>query len=249
MATNENVTGRFMNDTSLIITPLQQGDITFEIVAVDSQYNTIRKQKVKLNAYKNPFFKEKWKNQLGLNDNPDIKSRKARNAYSYMQRFNAYGKDLPPFKLKDALGKSYTNEDMKGKVTMINSWYYNCMPCMHELPALRKVAHQWNGNKNVNLFGFFRSSLGYENDTTLIRDNSYHGPEKGWEGTMIISPHPFHQLGEAETFLHSNNFIGYPTNMIIDQYGKIRWIQSVGMDRIDYLAHQANYTIKHLLKE
>ena len=44
------------------------------------------------------------------------------------------GKELPAYRLVGRSGKTYTNEDLKGKVVVLNFWSVNCGPCVMEIP-------------------------------------------------------------------------------------------------------------------
>ena len=59
------------------------------------------------------------------------------------------GKPLPDFVFKDILGNTYTPEDIKGKVVVINFWFINCAPCVEEMPELNKLVKEYENNKDV----------------------------------------------------------------------------------------------------
>jgi len=59
------------------------------------------------------------------------------------------GKPLPDFVFKDILGNTYTPEDIKGKVVVINFWFINCAPCVEEMPELYKLVKEYENNKDV----------------------------------------------------------------------------------------------------
>ena len=59
------------------------------------------------------------------------------------------GKPLPDFIFKDILGNTYTPEDIKGKVVIINLWFINCAPCVEEMPELNKLVKEYENNKDV----------------------------------------------------------------------------------------------------
>ena len=59
------------------------------------------------------------------------------------------GKPLPDFVFKDILGNTYTPEDIKGKVVVINFWFINCAPCVEEMPELNKLVEEYENNNDV----------------------------------------------------------------------------------------------------
>ena len=59
------------------------------------------------------------------------------------------GKPLPDFVFKDILGNTYTPEDIKGKVVVINLWFISCAPCIEEMPELNKLVNEYENNNSV----------------------------------------------------------------------------------------------------
>ena len=59
------------------------------------------------------------------------------------------GKELPAYSLVGRSGKTYTNEDLKGKVVVLNFWSVNCGPCVMEIPVLNKLYLSYKDNKDV----------------------------------------------------------------------------------------------------
>ena len=59
------------------------------------------------------------------------------------------GKPLPDFVFKDILGNTYTPEDIKGKVVVINFWFMGCAPCVEEMPELNKLVKEYENNNDV----------------------------------------------------------------------------------------------------
>lgn len=59
------------------------------------------------------------------------------------------GKPLPDFVFKDILGNTYTPEDIKGKVVVINLWFTSCAPCIKEIPELNELVKEYENNDAV----------------------------------------------------------------------------------------------------
>ena len=59
------------------------------------------------------------------------------------------GNPLPDFVFKDILGNTYTPEDIKGKVVVINFWFMSCAPCIQEMPELNKLVEEYENNNDV----------------------------------------------------------------------------------------------------
>ena len=56
---------------------------------------------------------------------------------------------MPDFEFKDILGNTYTPEDIKGKVVVINFWFMSCAPCIEEMPELNKLVEEYENNNDV----------------------------------------------------------------------------------------------------
>ncbi|MEJ2143318.1 MAG: TlpA disulfide reductase family protein, partial [Gammaproteobacteria bacterium] len=50
-----------------------------------------------------------------------------------------------PFTLKDKTGKTFTLDNLKGKVTLINFWATWCTPCIEEIPSLNRLKMKMQG--------------------------------------------------------------------------------------------------------
>ncbi len=59
------------------------------------------------------------------------------------------GKPVPDFVFKDILGNTYTPEDIKGKVVVINEWFTSCAPCIQEMPELNELVKKYENNNAV----------------------------------------------------------------------------------------------------
>ena len=59
------------------------------------------------------------------------------------------GKPLAQFELKTLDGKTLTNEDLKGKITVINVWGTWCGPCVMELPHLNSLVDKYRNDNSI----------------------------------------------------------------------------------------------------
>ena len=53
------------------------------------------------------------------------------------------GKPAPPFTLADPAGVSYTLDDLRGQVVLVNFWATWCEPCRAEMPELDELARDY----------------------------------------------------------------------------------------------------------
>lgn len=54
-------------------------------------------------------------------------------------------KPVPAFSLPNLNGKTVSNADLHGKVTLINFWYPSCPGCVSEMPKLMQTARDYQG--------------------------------------------------------------------------------------------------------
>jgi peroxiredoxin len=53
---------------------------------------------------------------------------------------------MPTFKVSEISGKSITQDNFKGKVTIINFWATSCTTCVKEMPKLVETYEKYKGN-------------------------------------------------------------------------------------------------------
>jgi len=57
------------------------------------------------------------------------------------------GKSFESFTGKDVNGKTFSNNDLNGKITLVNFWFESCPPCVAEFDALNKIYERLYNNK------------------------------------------------------------------------------------------------------
>lgn len=58
----------------------------------------------------------------------------------------------PDFQLTDLKGQNITQQNLQGKVTLINFWFPSCPGCVTEMPKLIKMAYDYQ-NKDFQILG------------------------------------------------------------------------------------------------
>jgi|GEM_PF-2815707 len=114
------------------------------------------------------------------------------------------GKQFPAFSATTITGKKYSDEDLKGKVVLITSWFAACPTCNAEMPLLNKLNEKYKDR------GFILLSFCADNPERI---NSF------------LKERPLNY----EIFPGSDQLItldmqtsyGYPTNIICSKEGKI----------------------------
>jgi len=55
------------------------------------------------------------------------------------------------FQMEDRTGKIYTLKDFKGKIVVIDVWASWCIPCIKEIPAIKKMSEKY-ANRGETVF-------------------------------------------------------------------------------------------------
>ena len=222
--------GRFIHVDSLIqITALEQS-LTLTIQAKKAPQT---RRRVKLQPDPNPHFSEKWK-EFEVGDTPGFteRERQARKAFRTYQTYRFLDKPVPEFRKTTLSGRPITRETFKGHVTLINFWYYNCLPCIAEIPALNRLHSQYKDDDQVQFLAFFKDSMALDDRNRRLYESQKAGP--GIDKMAPISAFPIEPKSEKFSFPQVPNsgeinplfnIVGYPTTMIIDEEGIIRYIQ------------------------
>ena len=115
------------------------------------------------------------------------------------------GKPLPDFVFKDISGNTYTPEDIKGKVVVINLWFTSCAPCIEEMPELNKLVKEYENNDAV-LF------------LALALD------EKGPRLSKFLETHIFNYniVPDSQDYIVEKLQVGiFPTHIVLDKNSNV----------------------------
>jgi peroxiredoxin len=121
------------------------------------------------------------------------------------------GKQFPQFHAVTLNGETFTESNLKGKVTLINFWFEFCSPCIAEFDALNDLVVQFKGNTKFQFISFTSDT----EESAKISVEKYH---------LLF---PVLCIHESECFRLNFNS-GFPTSIIIDETGKILVIKSGG---------------------
>lgn len=109
-------------------------------------------------------------------------------------------KACPVFSYKELNEKEWTNENIRGKVTLINFWHINCGPCIREIPWLNKLMEKY---EDVN---FLACTF---NDATQAK------------GVVEKTGFLYSQLTNAMSLWHAFGVDISPVTIILDKEGKV----------------------------
>jgi len=108
---------------------------------------------------------------------------------------------------KSSKGKDFSLEDYRGKVVLVNIWATWCKPCVMELPELQKLHHAHGDDFVV---------VGINVDKPRLH-KKMHGmiAEHGIDYPVVLDPD-----GQSQGTFGVN---GYPTSVLLDRNGVVRW--------------------------
>ena len=108
------------------------------------------------------------------------------------------GKEALPFSVTDILGNTYSLENLKGKVIVINFWFVECKPCVMEMPELNKLVDKFKG-EDVVFLGFAT------NDKSKI------------ESFLKSKTFNYNIIAGSGEIANSYTVKAFPTHLIIDK--------------------------------
>lgn len=112
----------------------------------------------------------------------------------------------PIFELYDINNNLVTLESLKGKLVYIDIWATWCIPCVLEIPALKKLEKEFK-NKNIEFVSICTSDT-KENFEKMVK-------EKDMGGIQLFAP------DDSISFFEDYFVSGIPRFILIDQDGKI----------------------------
>jgi len=228
-----------VSDTALWIMPLDTSQILIELGEASE------KRTYGLRAMANHLIDSSWYNMpLGKFPTPlDANSLKA---WSNFSQFRILGQQVPEFRHYDYLTlDTVTSDIFRGKTTLLNFWYRGCMPCMAEMPALKKLKEEWEHNEDVQFISVCLDSIYVRNDSTFVLSNKIHSSSPIPEYCVETG---FRHLGSGRAIADSFLVRAYPTNLIIDQDGMARKVLTGSKieDSNDELAHNLTREINRI---
>ncbi len=119
--------------------------------------------------------------------------------------FFTTGEKIKSFTVHDITGNKIKLKDLEGKVVVLNFWFIGCPPCRQEIPELNKISLEYANDPNIV---FIAIALDYKTDIN-----------------HFIQTHPFgyHIVEDGRTYADLYRINLYPTNVILDKEGKVRF--------------------------
>ncbi|WP_454803194.1 redoxin domain-containing protein [Mucilaginibacter phyllosphaerae] len=132
-------------------------------------------------------------------------------------------KPAPDFTLKDLTGKQWRLTELKGKTVVLNFWFTTCPACIQEMPELNQLAGSYKNHPVIFL------ALGRDDAIAIKR-------------FLKVRPFAYTHLQNADSVGDLYQVNSYPTSIVIDPKGIIRFVQVGGEDIKDRIATAINKT-------
>jgi len=121
------------------------------------------------------------------------------------KHFKMEGTSFPKFSFTDLNGKTYTNENTKGKTIILKCWFISCKPCVAEFPQLNKLVEKYQNREDVLFI-----SLAFDSKKEL-------------SNFLIKKPFDYAVVPDQKDFMEKIlKTHTYPTHFIIDKQGIIQ---------------------------
>ena len=177
--------------------------------------------KKEFSAIPNNNFNEDWKN-LEPGETPTPLTESQVRVLGYFMKYRLLNKPAPNFYSKTAKGDSISEDVLKGKITLVNFWYYGCVPCIAEIPALNRISNHYSSDTNIQFLSFFMDSI-------FVRANELYCQSRVLStDTLLMKPQKidlnFTHIPNSNSIKNDFYVSGFPTNMVIDRNGIIREI-------------------------
>ncbi len=115
---------------------------------------------------------------------------------------------LTDFSTKSIKGDSINTLNWRGDIIVLNFWFTNCGPCIKEIGQLNKVAEKYE-NQNIRFV-----AITWEKDEEFLKK---FAAIKNMKYALVAS---------GKSIIDMFLLKLYPTNVVIDQHGVIRFIES-----------------------
>lgn len=155
----------------------------------------------------------------------NLKPKIAEELSGQLQQSQLINKTFPDFDFIDLAGNKITNKMLLEKIIVINYWFIGCKGCMAEIDSLNELVGKYSSNNNIVFLAPAKDSLNRLITFSLKNEFKY-------------------RIGKL-TSKNSIPITTYPTNIVVDQRGKIRYVSTGGSN---FIGEILSGKIEELLK-
>ncbi len=120
----------------------------------------------------------------------------------------------PSFQLTDLKGNSFTNNNLKGKVALLDFWFSGCTGCVQMTAALKKVEGAFAGDSVVTFV-----SVSTDSDKKRWFKSIEQKKYTTGSGLSVYTQ----GKGTSHPMIQDYNISGYPELYLIDNWGRIHF--------------------------
>jgi peroxiredoxin len=132
--------------------------------------------------------------------------------------FKMEGLVFPEFDFVGINGKHYNNDSLRGKITVLKTWFISCKPCIEEMPELNDFVKKYEDNDKIQFLSLaLDSRLELESFLEKTKFEYAVAPE------------------QKELISKKLKLRAYPTHLIVDENGKIKKVFSKATELISYV--------------
>ena len=136
-------------------------------------------------------------------------------AYRY---FKMEGTKFPDFNVVDLNGIKYNNEKLKGKTTIIKTWFIACKPCIWEMPELNEFVGKYKNEERIQFL-----SLALDTKPLLLN-------------FLKKTEFKYAIIGEQKELIQNKlNLSAYPTHLVVNEQGLISKVFNNISELISYI--------------
>lgn len=122
------------------------------------------------------------------------------------EKSDLVGTTAKDFSATDIHGNTYSMDDLKGKVIVMNFWFVECKPCVAEMPELNEVVEKYHNNDEVVFLGF------------ALND------KKKLDTFLKKNPFDYNVIPDSRMIAGDYGVSAYPTHIIVGKDSKVEHV-------------------------
>lgn len=188
----ENGTAAF-TDTSAYLMSYTPGDIRIKLLHKENRSVIVD---TVLKTVSNNLITEEWyRLKRGQLPSEGITSEEQYITFHSFMVQQMRNKPFPDFELKTPAGETVTHNNLRGKVSLIYFWFFNCPHCKPPMEILNQAVEKYADNNQVNFYSFFSDSIQVTDNNTALFESKKFG-QKVFR--QLDREFNFTQLGNAK---------------------------------------------------